>query len=189
MILKDYKFNKSWTLFLDRDGVINKKINNDYVLIWKQFEFIQGVTEAIKILSSVFGKIIIVTNQQGIGRGLMTEKDLSEIHSKMIAEIEKYGGRIDAIYYSPYISENNHVDRKPNVGMALKARKDFPEINFKKTVMAGDSISDMEFGHRLGMINVLINKDKAILKKNPELINFAATDLKDFSLQIKNILT
>jgi len=188
MTLKDYKIDKSWTLFLDRDGVINKQIVDDYVLTWRQFEFIPGVKGAIKILSSVFGKIIIVTNQQGIGRGLMTEKDLSEIHYNMIAEIEKHGGRIDAVYYAPYTPENNYMDRKPNVGMALKAKKDFPEINFKKSVMAGDSISDMEFGHRLGMINVLINKDKAILKKIPELINFAATDLNDFSLQIKNLI-
>lgn len=179
--------DKSWTLFLDRDGVINKQNVDDYVLTWGQFEFIPGVLEAIKILSSVFGKIIIVTNQQGIGRGLMTEKDLSEIHSNMIAEIEKHGGRIDAVYYAPYAPENNHLDRKPNVGMALKAKKDFPEINFKKSVMAGDSISDMEFGHRLGMINILISEDKTILKKVPKLINFVVRDLKDFSLQIKDL--
>ena len=80
--LKDLRINKDWTLFLDRDGVINKKIENDYVRNWSQFEFIEGVIEALKILRNIFGKIIIVTNQRGIGRGLMTENDLHEIHKK-----------------------------------------------------------------------------------------------------------
>jgi len=66
------QIDKSWTLFLDRDGVINKKIDNDYVKAWEQFEFLPGVIEALKILSAKFGKIIIVTNQQGVGRQLMS---------------------------------------------------------------------------------------------------------------------
>ena len=158
------KIDSSWTLFLDRDGVINKKIENDYVLDWTQFEFLPGVFEAIKTFSQVFGKIIVVTNQQGIGKGLMTEVKLKSIHSNMITEIEKHEGRIDAIYYSPHIKESNHVDRKPNVGMALRAKKDFPEIDFKKSIMAGDSHSDMEFGHRLEMVKAFINLIQHLLK-------------------------
>lgn len=73
MNLKNFHFDKSWTLFLDRDGVLNKKIENDYVRTWEQFEFLPGVIEAMKILREVFGKIIILTNQRGIGRGFMTK--------------------------------------------------------------------------------------------------------------------
>ena len=86
--LKDLRINKDWTLFLDRDGVINKKIENNYVRNWSQFEFIEGVIEALKILRNIFGKIIIVTNQRGIGKGLMTENDLYKIHENMIKVFE-----------------------------------------------------------------------------------------------------
>lgn len=173
--------DKTWTLFLDRDGVINKRIINDYVLEWNQFEFNLGVLDALKKISTVFGKIIVVTNQQGIGKGYMAELDLMKIHANMISEIETHGGRIDAVYFSPFLKESNHHTRKPNVGMALMAKKDFPSIDFKKSVMAGDSQSDMEFGQRLGMINVLINEDKELGKQYHEIVSLHFPDLKAFS--------
>ncbi len=179
MILNN--IDPSWTLFLDRDGVINKKIENDYVLDWPQFEFMPGVFEAFKTFAQIFGKIIVVTNQQGIGKGLMTEAKLKGIHSNMIAEIEKHGGRVDAIYFAPYVKESNHVDRKPNVGMALKAKKVFPEIDLKKSIIVGDSKSDMEFGHRLGMIKAFINVDSTFAKSNPVLVDLTAINLLEFS--------
>jgi histidinol-phosphate phosphatase family protein len=181
MILKKIKIDFSWTLFLDRDGVINKKIVDDYVIDWDQFEFLPGVHEAFKTFAQIFGKIIVVTNQQGIGKGLMTESKLKTIHSNMIAEINKQGGRIDAIYFAPSVKEANHIDRKPNVGMALKAKKDFPEIDFKRSIIAGDSKSDMEFGHRLGMIKAFINSDATFVKNNPALIDITAISLFEFS--------
>jgi histidinol-phosphate phosphatase family protein len=181
MTLNNIKVDSSWTLFLDRDGVINKKLDNAYVLEWEQFEFLPGVHEALKTFSQIFGRIIIVTNQQGIGKGLMTEENLRTIHSKMIADIEKHGGRIDAIYFAPYIKESNHVERKPNVGMALKAKKDFPAIDFKKSIIAGDSQSDMEFGHRLGMVKAFIKADSIFAKTHHELVDITATNLLEFS--------
>jgi histidinol-phosphate phosphatase family protein len=173
--------DNSWTLFLDRDGVINKRIIDNYVLEWNQFEFLPGTLEAMKIFSAVFGKIIIVTNQQGIGKGYMSEPDLMKIHANMISEIETHGGRIDAVYFSPNTKESNHHTRKPNVGMALMAKKDFPSIDFRKSVMAGDSQSDMEFGHRLGMVNVLIHENNEIAKQYHEIVTLHYTDLKAFS--------
>lgn len=173
--------DRNWTLFLDRDGVINKRIVDDYILEWKQFVFLPGVLTAIKNFSSIFGKVIIVTNQQGIGRNYMTENDLLKIHANMISEIEKTGGSIDAVYFSPYLKESKHFTRKPNVGMGLMAKKDFPSIDFKKSVMAGDSQSDMEFGHRLGMINVLINEDVKTAMQNHEIVSLYFKDLKSFS--------
>lgn len=180
MNLKGFNIDKSWTLFLDRDGVINKKIPDNYVLNWQQFEFLPGVTDTLKILSSMFGKIFIVTNQQGIGRGMMSVHDLETVHSKMLEVITQAGGRIDKVYFAPHIKEDNHVERKPNVGMALKAKKDFPEINFKKSVMAGDSLSDMEFGHRTGMVNCLINESSELARAYPDIIQFWARNLKEF---------
>ncbi len=147
----DIDIDKSWTLFLDRDGVINKKLENDYVKSWDEFEFLPGVLESIQYFSQIFGKIVVVTNQQGIGKGLYTHEDLDNIHHKMILEITASGGRIDKVYYSPNLNSENSILRKPNIGMGLKAKEDFPEIDFKKSVMIGDSVSDMQFGKNLGM--------------------------------------
>ena len=187
MNLHKLNIDKTWTLFLDRDGVINKKIENNYVRKWDEFEFLPGVLEAIKIFSNTFGRIIVVTNQQGIAKERMTEDELTQIHEQMVKEIEKNGGRIDAIFYAPYLKEINHIDRKPNVGMALKAKKKFPEINFKKAIIAGDSQSDMEMGARMNMIKILINNDISIAQKQPKLVNFTYKSLYDFSFVLNKL--
>ncbi len=148
--------DKSWTLFLDRDGVINVKKENDYIKKWEDFSFVEGSLAAIALLSKLFGKIIIVTNQRGVGRGLMKEVDLVSIHEKMIKEINYMSGKIDKIYYSVDIFDHAFT-RKPNPGMGLQAKHDFPDIDFKKSVMVGDSLTDMSFGEKLGMRNVLIS--------------------------------
>lgn len=143
--------DKTWTLFLDRDGVINKRLPGDYVKKWEEFEFLPGVKEALAKLSDRFQRIVLVSNQQGIGKGLMTEADLKETHLKMTAEIALAGGRLDAIYFCPELASNDPECRKPRPGMAYQAQKRFPEIDFSKSIMVGDSESDMEFGLNLGM--------------------------------------
>lgn len=143
------------TLFLDRDGVINKHRPYDYVKSWDEFEFLPGVLEAFILLKDAFERIIMVTNQRGIGKGLMTETELQDIHKRMLSEIRKAGGRLDQIYYCIDIN-NDSLYRKPNPGMALQAQKDFPEIVFEESIMVGDSASDREFGNRLGMKTILV---------------------------------
>jgi histidinol-phosphate phosphatase family protein len=138
------------TLFLDRDGVINKLRPNDYVKTWEEFEFLPDVLDAIAKWSNVFRHIIVVTNQRGVGKGAMTEDDLLNIHSNMLTEILKHGGRIDRIYYCT-ATDNNDVNRKPNIGMALQAKNDFPDIDFSKSIMIGDSDSDRLFAENVGM--------------------------------------
>jgi len=166
--LKNLNIDKDWTLFLDRDGVINHKIENDYVRNWNQFKFLPNVLKAIRGLYKIFGKIIIVTNQRGIGKKLMTEEDLREIHRNMLLEILRTGGKIDKIYYCPCNIDDNCKCRKPNIGMALQVKKDFPEIDFSKSIMLGDSLSDMEFGKKLGMLTILVSKN---LKHNSTVYN------------------
>lgn len=188
MTLNQFEITENHTLFLDRDGVINHRLVDDYVKSWKEFEFLDGVPEAIRIFSGIFKRVIIVSNQQGIGKGLMTEKDLDEIHHRMLEEINRAGGRIDKIYFCPALKETNPSCRKPQIGMGLKAKKDFPEIEFKKSVMAGDSLGDMQFGKRLNMTTVLINPKNIIAKENPDLVNFWFLSLNDFAkaLNTKN---
>lgn len=145
---------KNWTLFLDRDGVINKRIVGDYIKKPEEFEFLPGVLDAMKLFAGMFKRIIIVTNQQGIGKNLMTEEDLKKVHHFMLNEIVAAGGRIDAIYHSPFLSAENSPFRKPQIGMALKAKEEFPGIDLGKSIMVGDSFSDMKFGKNAGMITV-----------------------------------
>src|SRR5690554_3157096 len=165
MKLKALKIDNSWTLFLDRDGVINEKLPNDYVKRIDEFIFLKGAIEAIAGLNKHFGRCLIVTNQQGIGKGLMTKEDLKVIHSYMTNKLEESDGRIDKIYYSPELASTNSIYRKPNTGMAEEARKDFPEIDFKKSVMVGDSLTDMQMGKRVGMITVYITNSKMRIKE------------------------
>ena len=180
MKLEDLNIDKSWTLFLDRDGVINKRLPGAYVERISQFEFIDGVPLAIQLLSSVFGVVVVVTNQQGIGKGLMTEEDLTRVHSHMLDELKKTGARVDKVYHSPYLETSGHYTRKPDVGMGFKARNDFPEIRFAKSVMVGDSLSDMIFGKRLKMRTVFIG-DIANARQNPQWIDFVYPDLITFA--------
>ncbi len=177
MNLKTLNINKNWTLFLDRDGVINKKLENDYVKHWIEFEFIDKVTDALKILTPLFNKIIVVTNQQGIGKGIYKHEDLELIHKNMLYEINYLQGKIDKVYYSPYLEKEQHPTRKPGIGMALQAKNDFPEINFKTSIIVGDSLSDMQFGKNAGMTTVFISETNNL----SPLIDFQYNSLYDFS--------
>lgn len=145
--------DNSWTLFLDRDGVINLEKEGDYIYNPQEFVFYEGVPEALHLLGRRFGEVILVTNQRGVGKELMTELDLMDIHNHMLKNIEAAGGRIDAIYYCTSL-DNNHPDRKPQPGMAFRAKEDFPGIDFSKSVMVGNKLSDMQFGRNAGMHTV-----------------------------------
>jgi histidinol-phosphate phosphatase family protein len=159
LTLPHHTIDRSWTLFLDRDGVINVRFHGDYVKHVGEFEFIPGAIEAIADFSKVFGKVIVVTNQQGIARGIYTHEDLGAIHAHMKSEVEKAGGKIDAVYYAHQAAAENSPMRKPGTGMALQAQQDFPEIDFSKSVMMGDTQSDMEFGKALGMKVVFVGDE------------------------------
>lgn len=147
--------DKTWTLFLDRDGVINDERVGNYVLHWGEFIFSKGVLDVFKKLSDTFGRVIIVSNQRGVGKGLMTEEALQSIHLEMQREVEIVGGKIDNIYYCINKDDKNFF-RKPNPGMAFLAKKDFPGIDLTKAVMVGNKPSDMRFGRSAGMFTVFV---------------------------------
>lgn len=149
------EIDKSWTLFLDRDGVINIEQVGSYITAWSEFQFHDGVKEALQSLGRLFGTIVVVSNQRGVGRGIMTMDSLKEINTNMRTAVAGSGGRIDKVYSSTAINDEDH-NRKPNVGMGMQAQQDFPNIDFRKSVMVGNSISDMEFGKRLNMYTVFL---------------------------------
>jgi len=145
----------SWTLFLDRDGVINYEIPGTYVRNWSEFIFYPQAPENIAYFNTVFQRLILATNQRGITRGIMTLEDLEDIHQNMMRGIELKAGKIDRIYYCLDAEESSPC-RKPNPGMAFEAVIDFPEIDLKKSLMVGNNISDMLFGRNAGMKTVFL---------------------------------
>jgi histidinol-phosphate phosphatase family protein len=174
------QIDRSWTLFLDRDGVINHEKYQDYVYNYDEFTFYDGVLEALKVLAGRFGRIVIVTNQKGIGKGLMTEADLHQIHARMLQDVEAAGGRIDKIYYCPAL-DNDHPNRKPNAGMAKEAVTDFPEIDLQRSLIVGNNISDMEFGRNAGMHTVFVKTTHPQQPLPNPAIDLAVIDLADFA--------
>lgn len=154
-MLKHLNINGDWTLFLDRDGVINHEKNEDYIRHWGEFEFYAESLLALPLLAQKFNKIIITTNQKGIGKGLMTDADLANIHQNMMNKLLDLGGRIDAIYYCSDLN-NDSYNRKPQPGMAFQAKTDFPNIDLNKSIMVGNRMSDMEFGRNAGMHTVYL---------------------------------
>ncbi len=143
------------TLLLDRDGVINVLRPNDYVKTWDEFEFLPEFLQAIPEWSRQFRHIFVVTNQRGVGRGVMTEEALLDIHRRMVAAIEAVGGRIDGIYYCTAVSPED-PRRKPNRGMFDEILRDYPDVNPATTLMLGDSESDMDFARNVGVQGLLI---------------------------------
>ena len=169
------------TLFLDRDGVINIRKPGKYISRWMDFHYTEKALLAIVECSKIFQRIIVVTNQQGIGKQLMTEEALISIHTQLLKDVAEKGGNIAAIYYCPHLANTGCDCRKPNIGMGRKAVEDFPDINFSQSVMVGDSRSDMEFGHRLGMQNILILGKGEYVPES--LFAFACDNLWDFWLK------
>lgn len=150
--------DSDWTLFLDRDGVINRRLPGRYVRSVDEFEFLPGVLEAMTIFDQMFKHVIVVTNQQGIGKELMTHEELAVVHRHMLDVVHDMGGRIDQIYYCPYLAVYEPLCRKPNPGMAIEAQQEFKDINFNKSIMIGDSDSDITFGNRLGMTTIFVGE-------------------------------
>jgi D-glycero-D-manno-heptose 1,7-bisphosphate phosphatase len=178
--------DNTWTLFIDRDGVINRRIPNDYVVVWEQFEFHAGVLDALIYFASRFKHIFIVTNQQGIGKGLMSEVELAILHHKMLTAIEEAGGRVDRVYYCPSIRTDNDPMRKPEPGMGLLARIDYPDVDFSKAIMAGDTRPDMGFGRNLNMITALIAENGSYEEVDDAFVDLRFMGLKELATALKN---
>lgn len=166
-------------LFLDRDGVINIEKDGSYIFSKDEFQFYDGVLPALEKATAAFDYIFVVTNQRGVGRGMMTEDALTLIHDYMHAEVKKAGGRFDAIYYA-IATDSNHSHRKPNIGMALEAQKKYPDINFAESVMVGNNLSDMEFGKRMGMNTVFLSTTQSAFVLPHALIDEQYSSLYDW---------
>lgn len=185
------KIDNTWSLFLDRDGVINRRLIDDYVKSWAEFEFMPDAVETIAYLRSIFSTIFVVTNQQGIGKKLMSEADLRAIHDKMIAALALKNTTsqpiINQLYFCPSLKSENDINRKPQIGMALQAKASYPTIDFQKSIMVGDSISDMEFGRKAGMKTVFFGGESITENEQP-LIDFECRDWNEVKRLVEGML-
>jgi histidinol-phosphate phosphatase family protein len=167
--------NASWTLFIDRDGVVNDEKHLDYINKWDEFKFYEGVKEAFKIFNKKFGTIVMITNQRGVAKGLTKIDELHVIHKNMLQEIEEAGGRIDNVYVCTEMESEN---RKPNTGMGLQAIRDFPQIDVSKSIMIGNTLSDMKFGRNLKVaINIFLPTTRKEVPLDHQDIDFVFDDL------------
>jgi len=164
------------TVFLDRDGVLNQKMpEGEYVRSLTDFRLLPRVPEAIALLNRAGLRTIVVTNQRGIALGLYTAADVKAIHAGLESLLAMHGARIDAFYMCPHGKHECNC-RKPLTGLYDQARADFPEISADTSVMIGDSLSDIEFGRRLGMMTIFIDGDAGRQKPGAD----AATELADW---------
>lgn len=170
--------NKDWTLFLDRDGVINVRIIDGYVTKIEEFEFLPNVIEALKIFKEKFKYIVVVTNQQGVGKGIMKFEDVENVHQFMVQQVAENGGKIDKVYFCPQLKSVPDNYRKPSPKMAYFAKNDFPDIDLSKSIMIGDMNSDVEFGKNAGMKTIFIGDNELNLTPDDRfetLYDFAKT--------------
>ncbi len=154
--MSEIKIDSSWTLFLDRDGVINERNFDGYITSVGEFKFLPFAIEGLKELSKQFSRIIVVTNQQGIGKGVMTENTLKEVHDYMKNVLKSEGVIISDVFFASNLRGSHGDRRKPKNAMGIEAKAKFQEIDFNKSIMVGDTNSDIEFGMNLGMKTVLI---------------------------------
>lgn len=141
------------TVFLDRDGtlIIDKIYLNDP----DQIVYLPGVFEALSRLRDAGYQFVMVTNQSGIARGIVSLENLNEIHRRMSIAFAEHGIEFAAIYYAPYAVDSNHPLRKPAPGMLLKGAEECA-ADLKSSWMVGDRISDVVAGHRAGCRSILL---------------------------------
>jgi D-glycero-D-manno-heptose 1,7-bisphosphate phosphatase len=143
-----------WTAFLDRDGTINEKPQaGEYVTAPDQLRLLPGACAAIRRLNQAGWRTVVVTNQRGIARGMMSEDDLRLVHERLLERLADCGATIDRIYHCPH--EIGSCDcRKPKTGLLERARSEDPEISFDRAILIGDSLADIDAGRAAGIRTV-----------------------------------
>lgn len=153
---------KNKAVFLDRDGVINKK-RIDHVKSVDEFKIFSSVGDAIKLLRDKGYLVIIITNQSVIGRNIISEKKLDEIHIELKNYLKQSNTYVDSIYYCPHIPEQNCDCRKPRPGLIFEACQDF-DIDLKNSYFIGDSISDLDAAGNAGCKGILLKQHQNLFE-------------------------
>lgn len=190
-------------VFLDRDGVINKMVYNaefgtvDSPATVEQFNLLNGVGKAILEFNKLGFLVVIVSNQPGIAKGKFKDKHLKSIETKMLEEIKKDGGKVDAIYYCLHHPESKIEGykikcdcRKPKPGMLLKASKDL-QIDLKKSYLVGDGVTDILAAQAVETKSFFVSSRKCYicdsLKEHNALPDYIVNNLSEAALVITNL--
>ncbi len=147
------RLGREWCLFLDRDGVLNRQIVGDYVRSWRDFEWLPGVRRALVQLREWAPHLVVVTKQQGVGKGLMGADDLAAIHRHLQADLTEEGVVLDAFQVCPHLEAADCPCRKPRPGLVLDWLANHPGCRPSLSVMVGDSRSDLELAHNVAAVS------------------------------------
>jgi D-glycero-D-manno-heptose 1,7-bisphosphate phosphatase len=145
-------------VFLDRDGVINEN-RDDYVKSIDELEFLPGAVDAAGRLSAAGIRIVIVSNQQGVGRGIISPKSLEQVNAAVLRKLVESDVKVSGVYYCPHLKEDDCECRKPKPGLLIKAAADL-EIDLNRSVFVGDAPSDVQAGRAAGCATVLVLSGK-----------------------------
>ncbi|MCM8814431.1 MAG: HAD family hydrolase [Candidatus Omnitrophica bacterium] len=169
--------------FLDRDGVISIFTPNDYIKKWDEFQFLPSAIEGLRILAQDGFKIIIISNQAGVGRKVFSEKDLQDTTERMLSELKRNGIEIFKVYYCIHTPEDNCNCRKPKTGMLERFISEYGDFERERAFFVGDSDVDIEIGARMGLKTILVLSGKTKSIEEVEKWNykpdFIASDLKE----------
>ncbi len=177
-------FGQGPAVILDRDGVINRKPPRaEYVRSWAEFQWMPGAKESLRLFREAGFRVLVVSNQAGIGRGAMTEADLADIHDRFKLEVEAAGGHIDAIYHCPHDWNEGCECRKPAPGMLFQAHRDF-DLDLRRTCFIGDDERDGIAADAAGCPFMMVSQERSLLDCTRELIARAgsARQLQDLSI-------
>ena len=141
-------------ILLDRDGVINRE-RSDYVKHWDEFEFLPGALEALRRLTTLDWPILVITNQSAIGRGLVTEGAVADIHQRMITAVAAAGGRIDDVFVCPHRPDAGCACRKPRPGLLHRAAREF-QLDLARCYLVGDAPTDLEAARSAGCQPIMV---------------------------------
>lgn len=166
-------------VFLDRDGVINRKApEGKYISEWSDFEILPGVEDAIAKLNGGEFRVLVMSNQRGVARGLYTAKDVEELHRRLQQHLHAYSAHLDGFYYCPH-DEDQCDCRKPSPGLLERAARDFPDITPSTSVLIGDSLSDIEAAKKFGCRSVFIEGDPETRKAGFQVAEYLADAVAD----------
>lgn len=141
-----------WCLFLDRDGVLNREVSGDYVRRWDQFQWLPSALPALQVLRQWAPRVVVITNQQGVGKGLMTAEAVSVIHERMHRDLNLVGVELDAVLVCPHLASAGCLCRKPGAGLALEWLREHPGVDASLSIMVGDKPTDLQMARNLAAV-------------------------------------
>ena len=144
------------TIFLDRDGVINRNsAPGDYVKTWEEFQFLPGALAAIARLTKAGFRLLVITNQACISKGIVSWTTMYEIHARMMQEVNRAGGHLEAVLCCPHLEGAGCGSRKPAPGLILRAQAEY-QVDLGRAILVGDSVRDMQTGAAVGVPTIMV---------------------------------